>query len=341
MTYFRFICSILLIIIPALCSQLQAEPANKAQLAEAVNTKNASTHSLLQEPQGLPFGRSYTINGDPKKPSKKVKNQEALNDLDAFIKKCIYQGVFPGCQIFAAQNGEIIFQRNYGYFTYDRKDLVTDSTLYDIASITKIAATTLAVMKLSEQGKIDLSAKLKTYLPFTESTDKANMTIANLLMHQAGLKAWIPFYKNTLDSINGIPRQDLYRKVWDRAYNLPVAKNIYLKASYQETIWEEILMSEVESRQRYVYSDLDFYFLKQVVEVTSGLPLDQYVEKEFYQPLGLSHILYNPWKKDWADRCAPTENDQSFRYQLIQGYVHDQGAALLGGVAGHAGLFAN
>lgn len=122
---------------------------------------------------------------------------------------------------------------------------------------------------------------------------------------------------------------------------MPVANRLYLKGSYEETVWDEILFSELSNKGRYVYSDLDFYFLEKVVAAITGQSLDVFVSEQFYKPLGLTHTLYNPWKKGWIQRCVPTENDQYFRYGLIQGYVHDPGAAMLGGVAGHAGIFSN
>jgi CubicO group peptidase (beta-lactamase class C family) len=270
-----------------------------------------------------------------------IKNPAALQSLDAFIRGCISQGAFPGCQVFAAKNGEIIYQKNFGYFTYDRMQPVTDTTLYDIASVTKVAATTLAIMKLYEEGKINLSNYLKNYLPFTIGTDKAYLTIRDLLLHQAGLKAFIPFYKTTIDKISGSPRGDLYRIASEKQFSLPVASNFYMLNSYRDTIWNEILQSNLDNRGRYVYSDLDFYFLEKVAEAVSGQSIDQYVAEHFYRPLGLKYTMYNPWKKGLKKQCAPTENDQYFRFQLVQGYVHDPGTAMLGGIAGHAGIFSN
>jgi len=287
------------------------------------------------------FDQSYILHGDGKSLSPAVVRPEALSSLDAFLRNCISQGAFPGCQVFAARNGEVIYQKNFGYFTYDRSQPVTDSTLYDIASVTKVAATTLAVMKLYEEGRINLNMYVKNYLPFTIGTDKANLTIRDLLLHQAGLKAYIPFYKATVDPLTGSPRADLYRTAPDKMFTLPVASSFFLRTSYKDTIWEEILGSSLDNRGRYVYSDLDFYFLEKVVEAVSGKPIDEYVETHFYRPLGLKYTMYNPWKKGLKKQCAPTENDQYFRFQLVQGYVHDPGTAMLGGVAGHAGIFSN
>ncbi|WP_118952892.1 serine hydrolase domain-containing protein [Taibaiella helva] len=286
------------------------------------------------------FDAVYSLHGKGDA-SAAVTNSAALQSLDAFIRACISQGAFPGCQIMAVKDGEIIYQKNFGYLTYDRSQPVTDTTLYDIASVTKVAATTLAIMKLYEEGKINLNTYLKSYLPFTNGTDKAYLTIKDLLLHQAGLKAFIPFYKETVDKLTGSPRSDLYSKAAEKQFTVPVAANFYMLSSYRDTIWEEILNSNLDNRGRYVYSDLDFYFLEKVAEAVSGQPIDQYVYENFYRPLGLKYTMYNPWKKGLKRQCAPTENDQYFRFQLVQGYVHDPGTAMLGGVAGHAGVFSN
>ncbi|WP_118975860.1 serine hydrolase domain-containing protein [Taibaiella koreensis] len=286
------------------------------------------------------FNTVYSLHGGSGA-SAFVTNPAALQGLDAFINNCISRGAFPGCQIMAVKDGEVVYQKNFGYFTYDRSQPVTDTTLYDIASVTKVAATTLAIMKLYEEGKINLSTYLKNYLPFTNGTDKAYLTIKDLLLHQAGLKAFIPFYKTTVDKLTGSPRSDLYSRVAEKQFTIPVAANFYLLNSYRDTIWNEILNSNLDNRGRYVYSDLDFYFLEKVAEAVSGQPIDQYVYEQFYRPLGLKYTMYNPWKKGLKRQCAPTENDQYFRFQLVQGYVHDPGTAMLGGIAGHAGIFSN
>jgi CubicO group peptidase (beta-lactamase class C family) len=268
-----------------------------------------------------------------------IVNPGALEKLDDLMERSVKKGVFPGCQVFASKNGEVIYKKNFGNYTYTDEKPVTDTTLYDIASVSKIMATTLAIMKLEEENKINLTAYLKNYIPGLDSTGKGDLIIQDLLMHQAGLKAWIPFYKKTIDSLTGKPRTDLFRPHAEKGFTIPVAAHFYLKNAYLDTVWQEILDSPLENLGHYVYSDLDFYFLQKVVENVSGKKLDKYVTRKFYKPLGLKHTLYNPWKKGLVQQCAPTEEDDYFRFQLIQGYVHDQGAAMMGGVAGHAGVF--
>jgi len=288
------------------------------------------------------FDKINVLHGSGNNGSAAIKNQGAIQSLNEYIYNCISQRAFPGCQIMAIKDGEIVYKKNFGYYSYDAMKPVTDTTLYDIASVTKIASTTLAIMKLYEEDKIVLSNYLRNYLPFTIGTDKANLTIRDLLLHQAGLKAFIPFYKTTIDPNTGGPRSDLYRtNNNDPLFRTPVASNYYILNTYRDTIWNEILQSNLENKGKYVYSDLDYYFLQKVVEAVTGVRLDQYVYDNFYKPLELKYTTYNPWRKGLKDQCTPTENDQYFRFQTIQGYVHDPGTAMLGGVAGHAGIFSN
>jgi beta-N-acetylhexosaminidase len=315
--------------------------SKKKSKGKKTKGKTRSVTDATTLPDVGDFEEIHTLYGNGSGNAAAIVNPEAINTLNIFINNCVNEGVFPGCQILAAKDGEIIYKKNFGYLTYDKSQPVTDSTLYDIASVTKVAATTLAIMKLYEEGKINLSSYLKNYLPFTIGTDKENLTIRELLLHQAGLKAWIPFYKTTLDTATGGPRKELYHTSADTLFRTPVAANDFILNSYRDTIWKEILASPLDNKGKYVYSDLDFYFLQKVAEAVSGKPLAQYVYENFYQPLGLKYTMYNPWRKGLTKQCAPTENDQYFRFQLIQGYVHDPGTAMLGGIAGHAGIFSN
>lgn len=314
-----------------------ASPAPPLQATTAADAKEEPPRPRTFEP----FGHAFSIQDDPNYVRQMLVRPEAIDKLDRLLSRSVEQGVFPGCQVYASRNGVIVYHKSFGNYTYDPKALpVTNTTLYDMASVTKILATTLAVMKLTEDGKINLQHYLKNYLPFLKDTDKGNITIQDLLLHQGGLKSWIPFYRKTLDTLNGMPRVDLFASKSIKGYNIPVARNFYMRNNYLQVVWQEILDSPLENLGRYVYSDLDFYFLKEVVEAVSGKAMDAYLREHFYAPMGLQNLVFNPWKKGWLERCAPTEKDDYFRLQTIQGYVHDQGAAMLGGVAGHAGLFA-
>jgi beta-glucosidase-like glycosyl hydrolase/CubicO group peptidase (beta-lactamase class C family) len=268
-----------------------------------------------------------------------VVNIDALYKLNLFIERSIVDHVFPGCRIVASKNGIVFYDKSFGYLTYEKTSPVDTNTIYDVASLSKVLATDLAVMHLYETGKLKLDKTIGDYLPWTKGTDKADLHIRDLLLHQAGLKSWIPFYKETLDA-NGNPKYELYRNFESKDFNIPVAKSLYLRSDYPDTIWNEILASPLENKGRYVYSDLDYYFLAAIVQQITGKRIDKYAEEQFYKPMGLKHIGYLPLEKFNIANIAPTEDDNYFRHRLIQGYVHDQGAAMFGGVQGHAGVFA-
>ncbi|MBA3827945.1 MAG: serine hydrolase [Taibaiella sp.] len=268
-----------------------------------------------------------------------VSDPMALDKLNMFLQRCIIDHAFPGCRVVASKNGVVFYDKSFGYYTYTKEKAVDSNTLYDVASMTKILATTLAVMHLYETGKLDLNKTVGDYLKWTAGTDKANLRIRDMLLHQAGLKSWIPFYKETLDPTGNL-NNDLYRDNADKKYSVTVTKNLYLRNDYADTIWNRILASPLENKGKYVYSDLDYYFLAAIVQQITGKRIDKYADEQFYKPMGLKHITYNPLEKFSEKNIAPTENDIAFRHRQVQGYVHDQGAALFGGVQGHAGLFA-
>jgi beta-N-acetylhexosaminidase len=263
----------------------------------------------------------------------------ALDKLSMFIQKTIAEGAFPGCRVLASKNGKVFYDEAFGYYDYSKQRGVELNTMYDIASMTKVVSTTLAVMRLYDQGKLNLNKTVGDYLKWARGTDKADLVVKDLLLHQAGLKSWIPFYKETLDS-SGNLNQELFSYKKSKGFSINVAKDLYLRTDYPDTIWSRILTSPLENKGRYVYSDLDYYFLAAIVQQVTGKWLDEYVEEQFYKPMGLKRITYNPLKKFKLSDIPPTENDMAFRKQVIQGYVHDPGAAMFGGVAGHAGIFA-
>lgn len=263
---------------------------------------------------------------------------EALNKLDMSMARNIAEGVFPGCRILAAKNGKVFYDKAFGYMTYNKSQPVDTNTLYDLASCTKALATTIAVMKLYEQGRLDLYKTLGDYLPKARGTNKEKLYIRDILLHQAGLKSYIPFFAGTVDD-RGRMKSDFYHSVPGNGFDIPVAKDIYLLNEYKDVIWDKIYASSIDNKGKMVYSDLDYYFLAAVVEAISGKPIDKYVEDEFYRPMGLRRILYNPLRRFDTTDIAPTEIDLGFRNILLRGTVHDPGAAMMGGVAGHAGLF--
>lgn len=262
--------------------------------------------------------------------------------VDSIAQYAIKKKAYPGCVILAAKDGEIIYHKAFGNYAYTAgAQPVQLESIYDLASVTKVSAVTLAVMKLHEQGKIDLKKELSYYLPWTKRTNKGNLTLENIILHQAGMVPFIGFYKETVDTA-GNPRPELYRTAPEAGFTTQVARNLYLRNDWKDTIWKRIMDSPVTPQgKKYVYSDNDFWFLGKVVESVTSLPLDKYVLDSFYTPLNMHTTGYQPLNRFQLSDIVPTEQEHGFRNQLIQGTVHDEGAALGGGVAGHAGLFSN
>ncbi|MBK7884910.1 MAG: serine hydrolase [Chitinophagaceae bacterium] len=262
-----------------------------------------------------------------------------LEAIDSIATDAIAKGATPGCVVLIAKNGKIAYQKAFGNYTYDNTEPVQKNTIYDMASVTKICATTLAIMKLYDEGKIDLKKKLSDYLPWVKGSNKASLLIKNILLHQAGLVAYIPFFKEVIDD-NGIPYPKHFSPYQNDFFNTRVADRLFMRNDWKDTLCKRILQSPLEA-VKYVYSDNDFIFLGKIVEAVSGLSLDEYVQKTFYTPLNLNHTGFLPRKHFSLRSIAPTEIEKKFRLQLLKGHVHDPGAAMFGGVAGHAGLFSN
>ncbi len=260
--------------------------------------------------------------------------------IDSLANDAILQGATPGCVVLVAKNGKIAYQKAFGRYDYNRPDSVTLSSIYDMASITKIFATTLAIMKLYDESKIDLQKKLGDYLPWVKGSNKENLLIENVLLHQAGLVAWIPFYKETVDS-SLAPLKTIYASRQSDSFSIRVGEDLFLRTDWKDTMYMRMLQSSLDSTTKYIYSDNDFIFLGKIVENITGKSLAQYVKKEFYDPLGLTSTGFTPRERFTLDNIAPTEQEKYFRLQHIQGDVHDPGAAMFGGIAGHAGLFSN
>ena len=263
-----------------------------------------------------------------------------LNRIDSIAKNAIEKGATPGCVVLVVKDGKIAYQKAFGNYNYDKAEAVTIESVYDMASVTKICATTISIMKLYEQGEIDLRKTLGDYLPMVRGTNKANLLIEDILLHQAGLVAYIPFYKATLDA-NGVPLPKYYSPTQNDSFDIRIAENLFMRNAWRDTIYQRIIQSPLSAVNKYVYSDNDFIYLGKVVEAISGLPLNEYAKKEFYAPLGLTTAGFRPREYLPLNRIAPTENEPQFRLQLIRGDVHDPGAAMFGGVSGHAGLFSS
>ncbi|MFW6019714.1 MAG: glycoside hydrolase family 3 N-terminal domain-containing protein [Bacteroidales bacterium] len=263
-----------------------------------------------------------------------------LNQIDSIIKDGIDKNAYPGCQVLVAKDGKIFYEKTFGYHTYNKIRPVEKDDIYDLASVTKVAATTLALMRLYKEEKLDIDQRISKYLPALRNTNKQNLIIRDIMSHQARLQSWIPFYKLTINE-NNILKPSIYNNDKTLDFNRPVARNLYIDNKYKDSIIKIIGESPLRYRKSYKYSDLGFYLLKFVVDSLANQPLDQYVANTFYKPMGLSRTAFLPLNKFDKREIVPTEDDLIFRKQLIHGYVHDPGAAMLGGVAGHAGLFSN
>jgi len=265
-----------------------------------------------------------------------------LQKIDAICEEAIAKQAAPGCVVLVARHGKIAYEKAFGYMTYDKKEPVYKETIYDMASVTKICATTMGVMKLYDEGRLDLQKTLGDYLPWVRGSNKEGLRIWDVLLHQAGLVAFIPFYKETIDSTKeGNPLPGFYTAKSDSSHAIRVAENMYLRNDWEDTLYKRILQSPLGAKDKYVYSDNDFIFMGKIVEAISGMPLDEYVKKTYYEPLGMSSSGFLPREHFPLGRIAPTAEEPIFRRQIIRGDVHDPGSAMFGGVAGHAGLFSD
>lgn len=287
------------------------------------------------------FGTGISFKAaNPPKVEKGVLDAAKLSAIDAIAEDAIAKEATPGAVVLVAKDGKIVYHKAYGNYTYDKTEAVNTESIFDMASVTKVCATTVSVMRLYDEGKLDLKKKLGDYLPWVKGSNKESLTIENILLHQAGLVAYIPFYKETIDSA-GVPKAQFYRPEKNDSFSIRVAKNLYMRNDWRDTLYKRILESPLGRTGKYVYSDNDFIFLGKIVEAISGMPLNEYVAATFYRPMGLTTAGFRPLEKFPVSRIIPTENEKQFRLQLLRGDVHDPGAAMFGEVAGHAGLFSN
>jgi CubicO group peptidase (beta-lactamase class C family) len=261
-------------------------------------------------------------------------NSGNLTGIDNIAAEAILNHAAPGCVVLVAKDGKVIFNKAYGYHTYDKTlpDKLTD--IFDVASMTKTSATTMETMQLVDQGKLNIDATLGDYLPVARKTNKNEIHVREILAHQAGLIPDIP----TLDAIKPAD----HSTDSSAAYPTKVNDGYYLRKDYfKEVMWPEMLNSPLKNRGQYVYSDLSMCFMQQIIETITATPENVYVQHQFYTPLGMQTAGYLPLYRFKPNQIVPTEDDQVYRHALLDGYVHDPTAALMGGVAGHAGLFAS
>ena len=273
-------------------------------------------------------------------PSQVGLNSKKLQLIDTLVQEGMQMEAFPGCQVLVAKNGRIVYSKSFGYQTYAKKIPIDNQSIYDLASITKVAATTASLMKLQAENKFNSNGLISDYLPNLKNTNKEEMKIDAILTHQAQLWPWIPFYLSEIDSLGHL-NPALFSSDIDDQHTIRVAQNLYIDKNYASKIYDTIAKSDLWKKEEYKYSDLGFYWFRQLIELQSNMPLEEYVQTEFYNALGLKNISFLPRQHFPLKRIVPTEYDSLFRKQLIRGDVHDPGAAMLGGVCGHAGLFSN
>ncbi len=267
-------------------------------------------------------------------------NPVILSKIDDFAQKAIDGKMTPGIQVLVARKGKVIYQKSYGYHTYDDLIKVSNNDLYDIASVTKILATLPNIMQLYDQNKINLETTLATMLPDFKDSNKKDIYFKELLSHYAGLVPGIPFYKATLEKSNTLSEK-YYRKTSNNLFSKQVGDSLYIRSDFNDSIMKMIINSKLLVKKQYRYSDLTFMILKDYLEKATGKTLDVLIQDNFYHSMGMNNSTFNPLKKFDKNRIPPTEIDNYFRHQILQGYVNDLSAALLGGVSGHAGIFSN
>ncbi len=266
-----------------------------------------------------------------------------LSKIDPVIHDAINQHAFPGCQVLVARRGKVIYHKAFGTYRYLKEEPVTKETIYDLASLTKVSATLQAAMLLYERGLLNLNLRASDYLPELKGTNKEQMVVADILMHQAGLKAFVPFWTHTR-AASGTFKGTFY-ELERTSDNLQVAEGLYIKSSVRDSVWQWLIDSDLSTRKNrdgtfaYLYSDLGLIMMQHIIEKVTGQNLDEFLAQNLYEPLGMTRTLFNPLDRFPRTEIAPTENDMVFRKKQVWGTVHDPNAALLGGVAGHAGLF--
>lgn len=262
-----------------------------------------------------------------------------LAEIDTIINQGLAQHAYPGCQVVLAKDGKVFYNKCFGSKTYDDTTEIKPNHLYDVASVTKIAATTLAAMKLFEEGKLLPETRIEKYLPYMKQKGKHQITVMDLLAHQAGFEPWIPFYAKTLKT-NKL-RASYYNQNYTKEFGIKLTDELFLRTDYPDSILLQIAQCQLPNKGRSVYSDLGFILLKDAIEKNSQNKLDHYTDSVFYKPLGMVSTSFLPLKNFTLEKIVPTEKDTVLRQKLLCGEVNDKVAALFGGVSGHAGLFSN
>ena len=331
--------------IEALIVSYQNSPISQKISAELMNGHGSFLGSL---PVGISniFPVGSGIQFEPNEKNKRIGliekgfDPDRLAEIDYFAQRVIDSAITPGMQILVAKSGEILYHKSFGHHTYNKKIKVENHHLYDLASLTKITATLPLIMREVDRKSFGLNSSFKDFMPELEGTNKANLSVKESLSHYARLTPWIPFYKETIDD-KGQPLRKFYRGRDKTRFNIPVADQLYLRSNFNQKIKKQVIGSPLLDSLYYKYSDLPFYLFKNFLEKKYKKPLNDLADEFLYEPLGLERTLYNPWKFVPKDEIVPSEIDDYFRHRELRGYVHDMGAAMQGGIGGHAGLFSN
>ena len=331
--------------IEALIVSYQNSPISQKISAELMNGHGSFLGSL---PVGISniFPVGSGIQFEPNEKNKRIGliekgfDPDRLAEIDYFAQRVIDSAITPGMQILVAKSGEILYHKSFGHHTYNKKIKVENHHLYDLASLTKITATLPLIMREVDQKSFGLNSSFKDFMPDLEGTNKANLSVKESLSHYARLTPWIPFYKETIDD-KGQPLRKFYRNRDKTRFNIPVADQLYLRSNFNQKIKKQVIGSPLLDSLYYKYSDLPFYLFKNFLEKKYKKPLNDLADEFLYKPLGLERTLFNPWKFVPKDEIVPSEIDDYFRHRELRGYVHDMGAAMQGGIGGHAGLFSN
>lgn len=349
--------------------QLCVELPNLYKLNEGISTRKEIPSELVSSKEEINSEEKPVV---AKKETAKIAevDNNKLKEIEEIVNEGLTKGAFPGCQVLVAKDGKIVYNRAFGYYDSSKKKKVTLESIYDLASVSKAAATLPALMIAVDEFGISVNDKLSKYIPELKSTDKQNLTIKQALFHETGMREGYPFYGMTIDSASVNNRlysgkkdatysilQD--RNTWfnknlkwnpryisskkDDRYSLQIAEGMYIDASFRKDMINKIASLPLKNVGRYRYSCLNFIMLRYIIESKSKKTLDAYLEDKLFSPLGLKSCVYNPHQHSDIDisLVVPTENDEAIRRQVLHGYVHDEIAAWSGGVEGNAGLFSN
>lgn len=299
--------------------------------------KSAFSFFLITAVMQLGFAQRELIYS---KPSTSGFNEDFIHHkVDSIMEMGIDSLAFPGAQVLVAKNDTVIFHKAYGYHTYDNNQLVALNDLYDLASVTKISGPLPALMKLVDEGKLDLDKPFSCYWkPWRNRKDKKDLTLREILAHQAGLVPYIVFLEKVVRE-NGKIKRRFVHNLSDKRFQAQVYDGLYINNRFEQKMNRIIKRSKVSDEKKYLYSGLTFLIFPSLIEQLTGTDYQTYLEENFYQPLGCHTLGYLPKGKNYVNDIVPTEVDSLFRKTLVKGWVHDENAALKGGVSGNAGLF--